>query len=191
MEKGHIYFIMGPSGSGKGTLRKNLENENLENIKFLKSYVSRPMRPGEKDGDIYNFISKEDFLKGIEAGEFLEYALVHKKHYYGTKYDDIITNGINKGRKVIKELDINGLLKLKKQRPELSNDYTSIFLNLPLDKLRERIYSRGHDMSESEFQNRLDSAKNEYLYALDYCDFIVNANQTPQEVLEEVKKIIF
>ncbi len=191
MEKWHIYFIMWPSGSWKGTLRKNLENENLENIKFLKSYVSRPMRPWEKDGDIYNFISKEDFLKWIEAWEFLEYALVHKKHYYWTKYDDIITNWINKWRKVIKELDINGLLKLKKQRPELSNDYTSIFLNLPLDKLRERIYSRWHDMSESEFQNRLDSAKNEYLYALDYCDFIVNANQTPQEVLEEVKKIIF
>ena len=56
---------MGVSGSGKGTLRTNLKNQNIKNLEFLKSYVTRDMRPGEENGDQYWFIEKSDFETAI------------------------------------------------------------------------------------------------------------------------------
>ncbi len=87
--KGHLYFIVGVSGSGKGTLKENIEKENIENLEFLKSYVTRAMRPGEVNGDTYWFISKEDFEKAIEKNNFLEYEINHKVAYYGTKKSEV------------------------------------------------------------------------------------------------------
>lgn len=190
MNRWHIYFIMGTSGSWKWTLRKNLENEKFESIDFLKSYVSRPKRPWEIDGDVYHFISKEEFLKWVDEWVFLEYAFVHKKDYYWTKKKDVIENWVNKWKKVIKELDMNGLILLKEKYPELSNDYTSIFLDLPIEQFKERIESRWVDMWEQEYNNRAESLEAERKEAVNNCDYIIDATLSPEEVLEKIKKII-
>ncbi|MDQ7023175.1 MAG: hypothetical protein Q9M97_06665 [Candidatus Gracilibacteria bacterium] len=89
MKKGKLYLILGTSGAGKGTLRKNLEKAELDNLEFIKSNVTRKMREGEVNGDIYNFISEESFKKMIENNEFLEYEYVHNHAYYGTKLVDV------------------------------------------------------------------------------------------------------
>jgi guanylate kinase len=81
--------VLGTSGAGKGTLRKNLENAEIEGLEFIKSNVTRKMREGEVNGDVYNFISEEDFKEKIENDEFLEYEYVHNYAYYGTKLSDV------------------------------------------------------------------------------------------------------
>ncbi len=89
MKKGHLYFIVGVTGSGKGTLRKNLEKQKIKNLEFLKSYVTRELRPGEINGDMYHFISKEEFESEIQKNNFLEYEINHKTAYYGTKKSEV------------------------------------------------------------------------------------------------------
>lgn len=67
MKKGHLYFIVGVSGSGKGTLRDNLQKTHLKkDLLFVHSYVTRPMRPGEINGDKYHFVSEEKFLEDVK-----------------------------------------------------------------------------------------------------------------------------
>ena len=66
MKKGHLYFIVGVSGSGKGTLRDNLQKTQLKkDLLFVHSYVTRPMRPGEINGDKYHFITEQEFQNSI------------------------------------------------------------------------------------------------------------------------------
>ncbi|MBU0705859.1 guanylate kinase, partial [Patescibacteria group bacterium] len=71
--KGKLFLIVGPSGSGKSSVLHKLKEQKPEYI-YPLSATTRPMREGEKDGDIYHFMSKEEFKNGIEADMFLEWA---------------------------------------------------------------------------------------------------------------------
>ena len=189
--KGHIYFIMGTSGSGKWTLRKNLEKLETKNLEFLKSYVSRPMREWEIEWDIYYFISWEKFQHMINNDEFLEYEWVHNAAYYGTRLSDVIENGVDAWKKVCKEVDIEVLKNILKNNPQLKENMTSIFLSLTPEKLSERIKTRWAKMSHDDFENRTNSLKKEVEQANKYCDYIIDTSEkTPEEVLEEVQKIL-
>ncbi len=188
---GHLYLIMGTAGAGKWTLRRGLEKEKDLNIDFLKSYVTRPMREWEIDGDIYNFMSEKEFKKMIENDEFLEYEWVHKAAYYGTRLSDVVENGIEAGKKVMKEIDIEGLKNILKNNVHLKWNMTSIFLSLSIEKLAERIALRWAKMSKKEFKNRTESLKKEVKEAAEYCDYIIDTSEkTPEEVLEEVLEIL-
>jgi len=138
---GHIYFIMWVSGAGKWTLIKWLKDQELD-LHIPLSYKSRQPRNFEKHWVDSYFISVSDFKQSIENHEFLEYAIVHGIDYYWTKYDDVIKNGVNNGKLVVKELDIHWLKRLIKEKPELRENYSTIFLNIPINKLRERIAKR-------------------------------------------------
>lgn len=189
---GHIYFILWVSGAWKWTLIKNIKNhfKDDEMIHIPLSYKTRPMREWEVNWVDAYFVSKEDFFRGVQNWEFLEYAMVHEMDYYGTKYVDVIDNGIEKHKIVIKELDINWLEKLRKERPELEAKYTTIFLNIPIDILKERIQKRWAFMTNEELQRRISSAIVEEDKAKIMCDFIIDATKNEEEVLEEVLKII-
>jgi len=189
--KGHIFFIMWVSGSGKWTLRKNLEWESLTDSKFLKSYVTRPMREWEVNGDMYNFISEKEFQEDIKKNEFLEYEKVHDLNYYGTKYRDAITEGIEVWKKVIKEVDMRGLKNIHKNHTELKEYITSIFLDISEEKLSERIEKRGAFMSEEELNQRKKSLWDEKRDSKIYCNYIIDTSFiTPEEVLNKVLEII-
>jgi len=182
---------MGTSGSGKWTLRKNLEKLDIKNLEFLKSYVSRPMRDWEIEGDIYYFISWEQFQEMINNDEFLEYEWVHNAAYYGTRLSDVVENGIDAWKKVCKEVDIEGLKNILKNNPQLKPNMTSIFLSLTPEKLSERIKARWAKMNREDFENRTSSLKKEVKEAKEYCDYIIDTSEkTPEQVLEEVKKIL-
>lgn len=189
--KGKIYFIMGVSWAGKGTLRNNLEQNNSKNIDFIKSYVSRPMRAWEIDWDVYHFVSDLQFKEMIEKNEFLEYEWVHKSAYYGTKISDVLENGILQWKNVMKEIDIEWLKNIYKNHPKLKTDIVSIFLWLSEEKFSQRISARGVDMSIIERNNRIESLRKETQEAHTFCDFIIDTSQkTPEEVLKEVLGIL-
>ena len=187
--KGHLYFIMWVSGSGKGTIRKNLEKEQISNLEFLKSYVTRDMRPWEINGDIYYFVSRDEFEESIEKWEFLEYETNHKVAYYGTKLTEV-ENGLKEWKTLFKEVDTKGLKQIHEKHPDFRENYTSFFLDVPDEVLRERFFSRNPDGSEADFQNRLESTIFERAQADEYCDYIIDATQTPEAILEEVLAII-
>ncbi len=177
------------SWAGKWTLINSLKETWLE-LHIPLSYKSRKRRDFEVDWVDAYFISKFDFEKQIESWEFLEYAIVHGVDYYWTKYDDVILNGVEKNKTVIKELDVHWLKRLIKDKTEIKEHYTTIFLNIPVEKLRERIFKRGEKITEEELLRREESAIMEEQEARLLCDYMLDATQSPERVLKEVLDII-
>ncbi len=183
--KGHLYFIMWVSGGGKGTLRKNLEKMGVENLVFLKSYVTREMRPGEVNGDIYHFISKEEFEDGIKRNDFLEYEVNHKVAYYGTKKSEVVA-GLENEKIMVKEIDTKWLGQLQEKHPDFRWNYSSLFLDVWDEEMRRRYYQRNPDGNPQDIENRIESTLHERQQAEKYCDLIIDASQSPEDILEEV-----
>jgi len=179
------------SWSWKWTLINNIKKLNLENIHIPLSYKTRQIRETEKNWVDAYFITKEQFFNWIELWEFLEYAILYDwEDYYWTKYKDVIDNWINLGKIVIKELDINWLKRLKKERPELDSYYTTIFLNIPVDILKQRIKKRWALMNNEELERRINTSIIEENEALKLCDYIIDATKSEEEVLKEFLSII-
>ncbi len=155
MAKGLFVVISGPSGVGKGTII-DLLKKRLSQAVFVLSHTTRAMRPGEKDGEQYHFVTVDEFKKGIDQGEFLEWAQVHQKDYYGTRRD-MIEKGLDEGRLVIREVDIQGAKSIKEVVPR--EQLLLIFIKPQnMDVLRARIEHRGK-LPEEEMKRRMQSAE--------------------------------
>ena len=166
--KGAILILSGPSGCGKSTLLKEIY-KNIDNYYFSISTTTRIPRAGEQDGVDYYFVSKEDFEKDIEEGNFLEWAKVHD-NYYGTSLKPII-EALNDGKLVIFDIDVQGH---KIVRKKLNSQVTSVFITTPsLSILKDRLYSRNSDSNEI-IEKRLSNAKEEIDSFLDYDYLIIN-----------------
>ena len=86
-----MLVIVGPSASGKTQIVQQLiKNYNMEK---LVTYTTRPMRVGEVDGKDYHFISKEEFLKKLDEGFFIEH-VCYNGNYYGTSFSDLSDNKV-------------------------------------------------------------------------------------------------
>jgi len=166
---GKLFLIVGPSGSGKGTVIKALQ-QKYKGFFYPISYTTREPREREKDGESYHFITKEKFKKMIEEGDFLEYAVVHSDNYYGTAKKEIM-DALGGGAVVIREVDIQGFHSIRKLVPK--ENLISIFMKVPnLNDLKGRIEMRGA-IEPEELQRRLDSAAKELSQAGD-CDYQVH-----------------
>ena len=165
---GKLFLIVGPSGSGKGTVISEL-GQKIPGFVYPISYTTRDVREGETDGEVYHFISKDKFKEMIEEDEFLEYAVVHSDNYYGTSKKDII-EPLEQGAVVVREVDIQGFHSITKLVPK--ENLVSIFMRVSdLEDLRQRILRRG-EISDDELQRRLDSAAKELEQAKD-CNYQV------------------
>lgn len=184
--QGKLFLIVGPSGSGKGTVIKKIK-QNYPGFVYPISYTTREPRDGEMDGEVYHFISKEEFKSRIEEGDFLEYAVVHSDNYYGTSKNDIL-KPLEGGAVVIREVDIQGFHSIRKMIPE--ENLVSIFMKVSdLKDLTNRILNRG-EISDEELKKRLKSALDEIAQA-DECSYQVeNEWGKADQSVREVEKIV-
>lgn len=176
--KGNLVVISGTTCAGKGTVSKELLKRN-NNIWRSVSYTSRSMRGGDIEGVEYYFITKSEFEEKIANNEFLEYAIVHGKDYYGTPRLNI-EEKLNKGIDVLLEIDIEGAKNIKKKFP----DAILIFILAPsMEEVKRRIIARGYE-DEEKIMDRFTSAYRELNEVTKYNYVVVN-----DEVDMAVKKI--
>ena len=154
MKKGLLIVISGASGTGKGTVCKELLARE-QGVAYSVSATSRAPREGEMDGREYYFRTREEFEAMIAAGAFLEYADVYG-NYYGTPLAPIEERRAA-GEDILLEIDTQGALNVMERCP----DGTFIFLLPPsLEELRRRITGRGTETEES-LARRLAAARDE------------------------------
>ncbi|WP_456480486.1 guanylate kinase [Nautilia sp.] len=144
-KSGSILVVSGPSGSGKTSLARVVCEELGDKAYFSISSTTRPVREGEKEGVDYFFLTKEEFIKDIEEGYFLEWAEVHG-NFYGTSKRQIDA-ALKKGQIVFLDIDVQGYELVKKSYPDIT---TGIFVTTPNQKvLKERLLKRGTETEES------------------------------------------
>ncbi|AQM60508.1 MULTISPECIES: guanylate kinase [Clostridium] len=177
MKRGVLLVVSGPSGAGKGTICKALLEKHKE-IYLSVSATTRAPRKGEVDGVNYYFTTKEEFVKRVEEGDFLEHAEVYG-NYYGTPKSSV-EKMLEQGKDVILEIDIQGALKVK----ENCEEGIFIFILPPsMEELKQRIIKRGSETPES-LMTRFKSAYKEINYISKYNYAVVN-----DEVDLAVKKL--
>src|SRR5690554_4922115 len=103
-EKGLLIIISGPSGVGKGTVRRALFDLPNHELEYSVSMTTRPPREGEVDGEDYYFVTREEFERKIENNEFLEWA-EFVGNYYGTP-KDIVEKKLAEGKEVVLEIEV-------------------------------------------------------------------------------------
>ena len=167
--KGSILVVSGPSGSGKTSLARAVCEELGDKAYFSISTTTRPKRDGEIDGVDYFFVSKEEFLKDIEEGYFLEWAEVHG-NFYGTSKKQI-NEALNKGKIVFLDIDVQGHEAVRKAYPDI---VTSVFVTTK-DKhtLIERLKKRGTETEES-LEVRMINALHEMKKIPEYNFLLIN-----------------
>lgn len=141
-DRGLLIVFSGPSGVGKGTVRKEIFEAPGSDFEYSVSMTTRKKRPGEVEGVDYFFRTREEFEEMIKNGQMLEYA-EYVGNYYGTplKY---VNQKLNEGKDVFLEIEVQGASQVKEKVP----DGVFIFLIPPdLDELRDRIVGRGTDSS--------------------------------------------
>ena len=181
MNKGSVLIISGPSGSGKDTILKKVF-EKMPELKFSISTITRDMRPGEVEGEKYNFISREEFEDRLSRNMFLEHN-VFLGNYYGTPREPV-DFVLENGGEIIIEVDVNGAANIRKNLEKT----ISIFIMPPsFEVLKARLSGRGTD-SEEMVNKRLNEALAEIARATEY-DYIV-VNDKLDEAVNDVITII-
>jgi len=167
-EQGLLVVISGPSGVGKGTIRKALFQIPDNNFCYSVSMTTRKPRLGEQDGVDYFFVSREQFEQKIKQKQLLEYA-EFVGEYYGTPMD-YVDKQLDSGKEVIIEIEVEGALKVREQKP----DAVFIFIVPPSKQaLLDRLTNRGTENSDT-IQKRIQKAEREYHLAYKYDYIVVN-----------------
>lgn len=181
-KKGILIVVSGFSGSGKGTIMKELLRKYPDHYALSISATTRSPREGEKDGVEYFFQTTEEFEQMIKDGELIEYAQ-YVGNYYGTP-KAYVASQLAAGKDVILEIEIQGALKIKERFPET----VLLFVTPPsAEILKERLVGRGtEDMKTIE--KRLSRAVEE-AQGIENYDYLV-VNDDLSECVEEVHQII-
>jgi guanylate kinase len=176
-EKGNLIVISGPSGSGKGTIIKELLSINKK-LWLSISMTTRNIRPGDIPNESYYFLTREEFESRIKEDKFLEYA-EYNGNYYGTPKDKI-EDYLNKGIDVILEIEIQGALKIK----EKVKDAIFIFIMPPsLKELKRRLIGRNTETIDKVI-SRFTTAYKEINEVTKYNYVVVN-----DEIHNSVEKV--
>ena len=164
---GTLFIVSSPSGGGKTSLVKALLEAEPE-VRLSVSYTTRPARPGEAGGRDYHFVTLPAFERMLEAGEFLESAVIYGNRY-GTS-QKWIERERAEGRDVLLEIDWQGAQQVRR----LIRQVVSIFILPPSPEVLEsRLRGRGQD-SEEVVARRLASAREEISHVSEYEYVIIN-----------------
>lgn len=177
-----LFVISGPSGAGKGTLVARVR-EQISNLGLTVSATTRSPRPGEVDGVSYHFLSMEEFMSRVDAGEFVEWAHVHG-NCYGTLVSEVDKN-LAAGKPLILEIDVQGGLHVKERFPET----VLIFIEPPsMEELEERLRGRGTETEET-IELRLANARHEMELEQSYDVVVVNddLDRATQELVDIIE----
>ncbi|ORI70228.1 guanylate kinase [Leuconostoc mesenteroides] len=181
-QRGLLIVLSGPSGVGKGTVRKAIFEEESIDFQYSISATTRQPRAGEVGGEDYFFVTREQFEEKINNGDMLEYAK-YVSNYYGTP-KSFIDETLASGRDVFLEIDVQGALQVKSKMPE----GIYIFLTLPdLANLRDRLVGRVTD-SADVIEKRVAAARDELKMMINY-DYSVE-NDVVSNAVERIKSII-
>ncbi|QJU53603.1 guanylate kinase [Herbiconiux sp. KACC 21604] len=165
-----LVVLAGPTAVGKGTVSTYIR-ENYPEVLLSVSATTRAPRPGEVDGVSYYFVDDAEFDRMIEAGEFLEWAVVHNKSRYGTPRPPI-DRALAEGRSVLLEIDLQGARQVREAMPEA----TLVFLLPPSwDELVRRLIGRGTETAEEQ-ERRLTTARVELAAQDEFDHRVVNTD---------------
>ncbi|MBU3875647.1 guanylate kinase [Faecalicatena sp. AGMB00832] len=164
--RGILIVVSGFSGSGKGTLMKELLSRYEDTYALSISATTRSPREGEVDGREYFFKTREEFEKMIAKDELIEYAR-YVENYYGTPRD-YVEKQLDAGKDVILEIEIQGALKVKKAFP----DTLLLFVTPPsAEELKRRLVGRGTETMEV-IESRMKRAVEE-AEGMDRYDYLI------------------
>ena len=167
-KKGLLVVISGPSGVGKGTVRRALFNMQNHDLVYSVSMTTRQPRQKEVNGIDYFFVTEKEFKKRIEENKFLEWA-EFVGNYYGTPKDKVDEH-IENGKEVILEIEVLGALQVR----EKVKDAVMIFIVPPGRKaLYDRLTKRGTE-DPKIIKERMEKADKEFELAYKYDYIVVN-----------------
>ena len=185
MKKGLLIIISGPSGVGKGTVRKYImDNFNLD-LSYSISMTTRKQRDKEVDGVDYYFVTPEEFQRNIDEDNFLEW-----EEFVGNRYGtpkDKVEELRNQGKHIVLEIEVNGAGEVLRK---VNDDRVISFFIMPpsVDALEARI-RRIKTESEEIIQERLQKGKKEMTMTEQYDYIILNDDvaRASQEIVDLIK----
>jgi guanylate kinase len=181
VSQGNLFIISAPSGAGKTTLARGL-NEALPSTAFSISHTTRPQRRNETHGVDYYFVSEREFQEMVDRDEFLEYAKVFG-NWYGTS-KAAVRHLIEQGKIALLDIDWQGARHVRRKMPGCR----SIFILPPsLEELERRLRDRDQD-SDEVIQQRMEQARDEIRHADEYEFVVVNDNF--DRALQELCEIV-
>ncbi len=163
--RGKLFVVSGPAGAGKSEIVKALLKKHSD-VGLSVSCTTRAPREGEINGVSYHFVTEERFQELIDQNAFYEWAHVHQNRYGTLK--SAVEEGLNAGRDLILEIDVQGCLQVLKQNP----DATGVFICPPSrENLEKRLRNRGTETEES-IRVRLGNVAREVNTAYQY-DYVI------------------
>lgn len=182
LKKPFLCVMSGPSGAGKDSVLHRFNEYHPDYFQKVVSYTTRPMRKGDVNGVDYHFITLEEFKKGIERDEFLEFENVYGDTFYGSKKKDV-ENALKSGKNVIMVIDVSGAATIKQKM----KDAVSLFILPPsFEELAQRLIKRG---SESEKTLKVRLAKADWEMSLSKNFDVVVRNDNLSESAKDLEKI--
>ena len=180
-----VLVVTGPSGAGKGTLIRELLRR-VPDLGVTVSATTRDRRPGEEEGREYWFLTPEDFLARIEAGDFLEHVEYVSGHRYGTLRSELERIQSNDHVPLL-ELETEGALRVKSEVPGA----VTIFISATVDELERRLRERATE-STGEIGERIALAREQLDQAGDFDHVVRNEELEPavEELVELVRGLL-
>jgi guanylate kinase len=179
-ERGRLIIISGPSGAGKSTVVRELLATCHLPLELSVSATTRPPRSGELNGREYWFLSDVEFQNRRKSGDFLECKEVFGRGYWYGTLRNTVSTGLNEGKWIILEIDVQGALSVLQQDPSV----ITIFVHPgSMEELERRLRARGTETEES-VRRRLDVAAEEMALRHMYTHEVIN--QTVQQTVQQL-----
>lgn len=179
-----LVVISGPSGVGKDTVLRMMEDRGDQPFHFVVTATTRPIREGEVHGKDYFFISSDEFAKMIEDDELLEYAIVYND-YKGIPKQQV-RDALASGKDVIMRLDVQGAATVKKIEPEA----VLIFLTTENEEeLVSRLRARKTETAEG-LNLRIATARQEMKRVKEFDYVVLNKEDKLDDAVDTIQAII-